>query len=635
MNNRKNVVSEQLKVNQKLTEVNKGEKWQNNKTLLVFLFIFSVLLIGAGVCYYNTSEILALDSVTFLEDNVTKKNNEDYVIKDDIVYYINESGDEKLVVGASISTFVKINNKYGKDLDHIYYRGRSIQGDEDVDLGSFEVITDRYCQDKNSIYYILNHIILVPLDGVDRHSFNVIIDENDNYGVYCFAKDRDVVYYTSKKLDNVDSNSFEHIRYLYFRDKSKIYYNSAEIDDVDMKSFQVLNHWYSKDKNKVYVGGVENKGLDSKTFVVSRVLNHLNKDKNMVLYDGKQLEDVDVETFQAVSRFFAKDKNFVYWCFYGACHKKDFIDVASFVVFDDKYRNKLSKQEYFKDENSIYFSIHAKSVVEGADLDSFVSLGMGYAKDRNNAYYSTYETILIIKEVDLETFNIDSEGIVNDKNTIYSEGIKVAPNISGYYDDLNIVVEDFSVNDIEMLCLNSDTVSLRWKSDYGSIGEYRFAENQNDLRNKKWVSERHNNIEGARWILEENEDGFQVIKFRMGPIKNKEGKSMVEFSALEKKTYYVEFRRGRNYQKINKVLYGSSTKIKIFENEDQATEIIEHAVIPGETLLSISEKYNISIRSIQEENNLNSFSILRPGRILSIREGDEFDFSVINDDFVK
>ena len=66
-----------------------------------------------------------------------------------------------------------------------------------------------------------------------------------------------------------------------------------------------------------------------------------------------------------------------------------------------------------------------------------------------------------------------------------------------------------------------------------------------------------------------------------------------------------------------------TTKIK-----RQRTGIVYHTVQPGETVSTIAQEYDISVSTILWENNLNSYSLIRPGDKLAILPASGISYTV-------
>jgi hypothetical protein len=100
------------------------------------------------------------------------------------------------------------------------------------------------------------------------------------------------------------------------------------------------------------------------------------------------LQNLEPNTFNVLNDYFFKDKNHVY--------------------FYESYR---TSEDYFTSKRKRHIQL------EKADPASFISLGLGYAKDKNTAKY--------FSETDVAIFKILNEKYTLDKNGVYYHRKKV------------------------------------------------------------------------------------------------------------------------------------------------------------------------------------------------------------------
>jgi hypothetical protein len=151
-----------------------------------------------------------------------------------------------------------------------------------------------------------------------------------------------------------------------------------------------LNQLYSKDSKNAYYGE--------------------SSDNN-----PKNVDGVDINTFQAAGDIFAKDKNKVYI--------PDNIDHLN-INFDAQTFEVLSAV-YMKDKNKVttlYRSGGANQIspLTQVDNNTFQALGGAFGKDKNHIYYYNQ----IINSADLATFKLtgstmETNGNGQDKNNLY------------------------------------------------------------------------------------------------------------------------------------------------------------------------------------------------------------------------
>lgn len=169
---------------------------------------------------------------------------------------------------------------YIKKEDGIYDSDNSLI--KDVDIDTFKVLGYCYAKDKNHIYYSSE-----ILNDVDYSSF-----ENIEKSSYSAAKDKNNFYYGGEKID-VDYFSFEILNNSFAKDKNFVYYTEngfEKIKDLDIKSTILLNDMYIKDQDSIFCNGTgminvlfEIKNADTKTFSIFGIDNEIYsyaKDKN-------------------------------------------------------------------------------------------------------------------------------------------------------------------------------------------------------------------------------------------------------------------------------------------------------------------------------------------------------------------
>lgn len=154
------------------------------------------------------------------------------------------------------------------------------------------------------------------------------------------------------------------------------------IPETDLNTFQVLGDYIAKDKNNVY-------------------------------YVAKIISGADASSFQFLNSFYSKDKNNVY-CFVD--YENDIGDVLTGA---DVSTFEVLTGWYAKDKNKVYWGL----VEIGANAKTFQALNEAYSIDKNNVYCYSYPICRgIIAKADLDTFMVLSEGCAKDKNNVYYFG---------------------------------------------------------------------------------------------------------------------------------------------------------------------------------------------------------------------
>ncbi len=295
-------------------------------------------------------------------------------------------------VDADPKTFEELDDDYGRDKEHAFYRGDIIKG---ADGSSFRVIDKSYAAD-NLYVYVDGELI----ENVDPASFKV--------HSYRLTEDKNDFYWDGKALNVRDKSSFEIMKYSsgenssWGKDKHNGYYlNGTVIPNIDYATFHpidanrpVQSGCYAADKHRVFFMGKEIPGADPATFKV--VDFYIGQDKNRAYQKGKPtqikdytkltqlgrlmysdgtniydsefhiLPDADVPTFEHISDNWYKDKSHVWW-------SNILVEGANPTTFRPvtvtSYAGGThSDFNYGKDEKNVFFQ---DSIIQGADPESF------------------------------------------------------------------------------------------------------------------------------------------------------------------------------------------------------------------------------------------------------------------------
>jgi hypothetical protein len=220
------------------------------------------------------------------------------------------------------------------------------------------------CGDK--IYY--NHALI---DGADPGSFTVL--------AYDHAKDLNRVYYQGKRVEGIDSATFEFMKDLHYaKDRVHVYFCMYQpcqmLEGLDAETYQILeNKFYSKDKNAAYYTGRKIEGADPRSFSV--LANKFSMDKSSVFFMTKKIESADPQSFSLIRDDYSKDAKYHYI----GDKKIPGIDQDSFFFLNDYFA---------KDGARAYYCISdGCDAINGADAHTFKALSFAYAKDSNSVYY--------------------------------------------------------------------------------------------------------------------------------------------------------------------------------------------------------------------------------------------------------
>jgi hypothetical protein len=235
--------------------------------------------------------ILSLIGLAFLFDSCGEGARSGYRIEDGVVVlYIGFPAQKSVVDTADANSFTAIDKLYGKDNQHVFYRGQIISN---ADPASFTYLAGPYAKDNRNGYFqekIIStdaaHFAIVP--NPDETATNVTAEgiayAHDSHHVYkgtlvlpeadatTFAfvpmfngnfLTRDVrhVYANDKALTHVDGQSFQRISALNFKDSHMAWGLSPgretrwlPIPDADLSTFAGIGKYYARDRNRVYFG---------------------------------------------------------------------------------------------------------------------------------------------------------------------------------------------------------------------------------------------------------------------------------------------------------------------------------------------------------------------------------------------
>ena len=345
----------------------------------------------------------------------------EYVKKDNAVYYkySEEDDSEFKVENVDLGTFKILNDKYAKDRKNVYFSGN--KSFEDVDSKTFEVLPQYYSRDKNNVYKPINEWIQ-KIDGANPKTIKVL---NEFY-----SKDDKNVYYDMDKILDADVNSFEITgkeRY-YAKDKNSVYYLGEKIEGANPKTFKIISDGsYSKDDKNVYAGLEIVKGADPQTFKEIFGTNYARDKNNFYYYYGyvKNLGKINEKNFKVLDYYLVKNGNEMYY----AGEKVNIKNPDKFEVIKTSDDNDIL---YGKDDENIYVVTSDEKhgylkVIKNADKDTFevMEKDTRYSKDKNNVYYAGYNVVQL-QDVDKSSFTIGEEnGFSYDKKNVYYAGRKL------------------------------------------------------------------------------------------------------------------------------------------------------------------------------------------------------------------
>ena len=349
----------------------------------------------------------------------------EYIKTNNEVYYKYAEGKDFQfkVENVDLGTFKVLNDKYAKDVKNVYFSGN--KSFEDVDTGTFEVLPADYSKDKNNVYSPENGWIQ-RVNGANPKTIKVL---NQFY-----LKDDKNVFFNDKKILGADANSFIALdkENGYAKDKNSVYYFGQKVEGANAKTFEVISDGeYSKDDKNVYVSGEIIKGADPKTFREFPETSY-SRDKNNLYYyygEDKFLGKIDENNFEFLDDFIIRNGNEIY--FYG--NKLKLKDAKKFKLIKNTGIMTTSKIiVYGKDDENVYVVTPDDApgnirIIENADKDTFeVMENNRYSKDKNNIYYLGNYGIMKLEDVDKASFVISEDFPFSyDRKNVYYAGKKV------------------------------------------------------------------------------------------------------------------------------------------------------------------------------------------------------------------
>lgn len=349
----------------------------------------------------------------------------EYIKTNNEVYYKYAEGKDFQfkVENVDLGTFKVLNDKYAKDVKNVYFSGN--KSFEDVDAGTFEVLPADYSKDKNNVYSPENGWIQ-RVNGANPKTIKVL---NQFY-----LKDDKNVFFNDKKILGADANSFIALdkENGYAKDKNSVYYFGQKVEGADPKTFEVISDGeYSKDDKNVYASGEIIKGADPKTFREFPETSY-SRDKNNLYYyygEDKFLGKIDENKFEFLDDFIIRNGNEIY--FYG--NKLKLKDAKKFKLIKNTGIMTISKIiVYGKNDENVYVvtpddALGNIRIIENADKDTFeVMENNRYSKDKNNIYYLGNYGIVKLEDVDRVSFVISEQFPFSyDRKNVYYAGKKV------------------------------------------------------------------------------------------------------------------------------------------------------------------------------------------------------------------
>jgi hypothetical protein len=310
-----------------------------------------------------------------------------YVLKESTIYFWwdDSASSRKKIVEKSLSlvdvdTFQpllqpfpsdcpKPRSPYGKDKNHVYYRGEIIEGADPV---TFYIFDHTYTKDKNHVFYG-THLISNRVNAFQH------VGENSESQ---YATDGENYYFEGITIKGSEIEILESNPYQYARIDSNMYHQGKLISGADPKSFDAFYPELEivKDRSHVFFKDVPIPGADAKTFVFVEGSYGVFKDRNSVYFNGEKILNLDPSTVKVseIGNYLVGD-NFVY----GITRRDENSDEFRLIKGRDASSFHELQRPWTLDKNGVYYK---DKLFPGADQNTFHSIDGLESEDKKFRY---------------------------------------------------------------------------------------------------------------------------------------------------------------------------------------------------------------------------------------------------------
>ncbi len=302
------------------------------------------------------------------------------------------SGHNSWKVDADPNTFEELDDDYGRDKKHAFYRGRIIKGAdggffrsigkwyaadkaqvylsgeliENADPASFKVHSYRLTEDKKDFYWDGK-----ALNVRDKSSFEILKDQSGEYTSW--GKDKYNGYYLNGTvISDIDYSTFHPIDANrpvqsgnYAADKYRVFFMGKEVMGADPATFKEVDFYIGQDKHRAYKGSTP---LQIKDYSKLTEIGSIMYSDEYHIYDleFRILKDADVSSFEHISDNWYRDKSHVWW-------SNKIVAEANPMTFRPVPVTSGSGSlgtdfNYGKDDKHVFWN---DSIIQGADPESF------------------------------------------------------------------------------------------------------------------------------------------------------------------------------------------------------------------------------------------------------------------------
>ncbi len=322
------------------------------------------------------------------------------------------NGHNSRKVDADPETFEVLDDNYGRDKTHAFYRGDIIKG---ADGQSFRVLEKGYAADAFNVYDSGELIKGADSATFKVHSYELTEDKNDFYNngkalnvrdkssfeilkdnsgeKTSWGKDRYNGYYLNGTvIPNIDYATFHPIDAhrpmqsgCYAADKHRVFFMGKEVPGADPATFREVDFYLGQDKNRAYQKG---EPTQIKDYTKLTQLGRVMYSDGTHIYDlhFNILPEADVATFEHISGNWYKDASHVWWSnkLVNGANPKTF----SPVTVTPSVGETSADFNYGKDDKHVFYQ---DSIIPGADAASFEKIDFPDGDswtvfDRNRVY---------------------------------------------------------------------------------------------------------------------------------------------------------------------------------------------------------------------------------------------------------
>ncbi len=197
----------------------------------------------------------------------------------------------------------------------VYFNGKEIKG---ADADSFTHFENRgyYSKDKKHVYYNTKKLVTA-----DVATFRPLANDNTD----CYWHDKNNAYYKWELISGADGASFVYLDHYYTMDKNNVFFEKELINEADKSTFYSLRDNVGRDAENIFVRAIRATNIkDFVTFQLVTINEELfGRDKDQIYalhystpFPLLPFPEADLETFEIVGDYYAKDKNKVFYYSY-------------------------------------------------------------------------------------------------------------------------------------------------------------------------------------------------------------------------------------------------------------------------------------------------------------------------------